>query len=141
MSRFRDAALDLAERGYYVFPCRPRTKEPANGAGGFHNATRDERQILRWWDSTPDANVAVALGKSGVVVFDVDSKAGADPREVLAELDLGGAPVMQTGEAPEGCELAGVRGSIGVERQDGVELGAMAIDGVDPPEIKLHQPG
>jgi putative DNA primase/helicase len=98
-----DTALDLAAKGYYVFPLLPRTKEPATGVGGFHNATRDERQILHWWDKTPDANVGIALGKSGAVVWDIDSKAGADPEDVLCELALDARDVslVLTGRAPE----------------------------------------
>jgi hypothetical protein len=115
LSRFACAARDLAERGYYVFPLRPHGKEPLVGQG-FKNATRDERQILTWWDRWPDANIGVACGASGIVAFDVDSKGGADPREVLAEFELAGGVVTHTGEAPEPDEgkpdsLAGVRGA------------------------------
>jgi bifunctional DNA primase/polymerase-like protein len=57
----------------------------------------------------------VAYEPSGIVVFDIDSKHGADPREVLDEHDVNGSPVVLTGEAPEPGEkhpnsLAGVRG-------------------------------
>lgn len=46
--RFEGAAIDLAGRGYYVFPLCSRGKAPLTKQG-FHNATRDERQILTWW--------------------------------------------------------------------------------------------
>ena len=115
MTRFETGAVDLAERGYHVFPRRARNKTPATGRG-FRDATRSEKQILRWWDSTPDANIGVACGATGIIALDIDSKHGADPREVLRELDVGSAPVIHTGEAPEPCEkypnsLVGVRGA------------------------------
>jgi hypothetical protein len=121
MSRFEQAAVELAARGYYVFPLRPRTKEPLTGKGGFHHATRDERKILQWWDRYPDANIGVACGASGIVAFDVDSKHGADPDDVLAEYDVGAAPIVRTGEAPEPSakyprSLAGVRGGQAIFR-------------------------
>jgi putative DNA primase/helicase len=45
MSRFEQAAVELAARGYFVFPCASRGKAPLT-ENGFKNATRDERQIL-----------------------------------------------------------------------------------------------
>jgi Bifunctional DNA primase/polymerase, N-terminal len=97
-----------------VFPCRPRDKRPLTGAG-FKDATRDERQILSWWDRWPSANIGVACGASGLVVLDVDSKHGADPAEVIPDLGLEHHPVVVTGEAPEASakhpnSLSGVRG-------------------------------
>jgi bifunctional DNA primase/polymerase-like protein/primase-like protein len=113
--RFEEAALELASRGYHVFPCQPRGKEPLTPRG-FKDATRDERKILNWWDRWPDANIAVALGASEVCVLDEDSKHGADPDEVILGLGLEQHPVVWTGEAPEPDErfprsLSGVRGA------------------------------
>jgi len=96
--RFERAALEYAARGYHVFPCKARGKEPLT-PNGWHDATRDERTILQWWDRWPDANIGVACGPSGIGVADMDSKAGADPRELLPAFD--GYPVVWTGEAPE----------------------------------------
>ena len=113
---YLDAARDLAEKGYHVFPCRPRGKEPKT-EHGFKEASRDERTILDWWSRWPDANIGIACGASGIVVLDIDPKHGADPREAMAELDLEEHPVqIWTGEAPEPSDefpnsLAGVRGA------------------------------
>lgn len=93
------AAIDLAEAGYHVFPCRPGDKTPIT-RNGFKDATRDERQILQWWDRTPDANIGIACGASGVTVLDIDSKSGANPTEILSGRDLHGAPIVLTGKAP-----------------------------------------
>lgn len=107
-------AVDLAERGYAVFPCRPRAKEPLT-AHGFKDATRDERAIRHMWDRAPDANIAAACGASQINVLDIDAKAGADYREVIADLDVERHTTVLTGEAPERCaehpnSLAGNRG-------------------------------
>ena len=69
----REIALDLAELGYHVFPCRPHRKEPLT-SNGFKDATTDERTILHWFDAHPDANVGTSCGASGIVVLDVDVK-------------------------------------------------------------------
>lgn len=39
---------------------------------GFKSATLDEHQVREWWLNTPDANVAIATGASGLCVVDVD---------------------------------------------------------------------
>jgi len=43
-----EAALDYARCGIPVFPCNPIDKKPLT-SNGFKNATRDEPQILGWW--------------------------------------------------------------------------------------------
>jgi hypothetical protein len=113
--RYERAALDLAELGYFVFPCRARGKEPLT-PNGFHDATQDERTILQWWDRWPDANIGIACGASGLTVLDMDSKHGADPRELIDGMGLAAYPVVWTGEAPEPSpqypdSLAGVLGA------------------------------
>jgi hypothetical protein len=75
-------ALAIAKRGLEVFPCQPRSKEPAT-AHGVKNATTDRAMICSWWNTNPDFNIAVACGvRSGVFVLDVD-----DAENVLAELE------------------------------------------------------
>ena len=79
--------------------------------GRDHRRTQDPARLGR----DPAANIGIACGASGIVVLDIDPKAGTDPEDVLGELELGGAPVILTGEAPEPSEqypdsLSGVRG-------------------------------
>jgi hypothetical protein len=110
------AAVDLAEAGYHVFRLRPQSKEPFTGSRGLLDATRNEREILGWWDRMPDANIGINCGLSDVSVLDIDSKAGADPSRVIAELELEHHPCTRTGVAPERSEkypdsLVGVRGA------------------------------
>src|SRR5207302_4645600 len=66
-----DAALALLPRGFHVFPCKPRSKQPLT-QHGVHDATRDEAQVRAWWEKTPDANPAIALGPSNLTVVDCD---------------------------------------------------------------------
>lgn len=108
-------ATALAAAGYHVFPCRPSDKRPLT-TNGFKDATRDERQILQWWDRQPDANIGIACGASGISVLDIDSKSGANPTDTLAGHDLHGAPLVLTGTAPDRDDqhpdsLPGVRGA------------------------------
>jgi Bifunctional DNA primase/polymerase, N-terminal/AAA domain/Primase C terminal 1 (PriCT-1) len=66
-----EVALELAGRGWYVFPCRPKTKEPAI-VGGWKNASNNEAQVRTWWKKWPEANVGIATAPSGLCVLDVD---------------------------------------------------------------------
>ncbi|MFJ9187559.1 bifunctional DNA primase/polymerase [Streptomyces anulatus] len=81
-----NAALDAAERGWHVFPLRPRDKRPAlhgetacprtgDCAAGHRKweqrATTDPDRIRRAW-SAGAFNVGLATGPSGLVVVDLD---------------------------------------------------------------------
>ncbi|MEU0702454.1 bifunctional DNA primase/polymerase [Streptomyces bacillaris] len=80
------AALQAAERGWHVFPLRPRDKRPAlhgetacprtgDCAGGHRKweqrATTDPDRVRKAW-STGAFNVGIATGPSGLVVVDLD---------------------------------------------------------------------
>src|SRR5262245_53238252 len=85
-------ALTLAARGWHVFPCQPRSKEPAV-VGGCNAATTHYDTIREWWGRRPDCNAAVATGKrSGVFVIDID---GPDAEAELRKLEneLGTLPM------------------------------------------------
>lgn len=148
-----DAARDLAELGYPVFPCRPGGKAPLTRRG-FKEATRDERRILHWWDTWPDANIGIACGLASVAVVDIDAKAGGDPAEVIVSLHIPSPLVTsRTGRAPAADEqypesLEGVRGAhlffradvrTGPLDHEGVELRANGAYVVAPPS--LHPSG
>ena len=142
MSAAFETARDFAEHGFAVFPvhgvvdgrctcgkpdCGSPGKHPRT-RDGFKSATIDERKLLHWNDQYPDANYGVACGASFSVV-DIDSKAGADPNELMVEHRLNAAPIVWTGEALEG-ELSGVRGAH-VYCQNGVPTGNTAVPGVE----------
>lgn len=66
------AALDYAERGWKVFPCKPNSKEPMTGRG-YKDATSDPKKIAEWWAQHPSANIGLACDASGIVVVDADT--------------------------------------------------------------------
>lgn len=92
--RLLTAALDAAERGWHVFPLRPRDKRPAlhgetdcpgtgDCASGHRKweqrATTDPDRIRKAW-SAGAFNVGIATGPSGLVVVDLDPVKAKDPK-------------------------------------------------------------
>lgn len=90
-------ALDLAARGWPVFPCVPGAKRPLT-RHGLHDATTDPDRIRTWWARTPSANLAVPTGPGTVDVLDIDRRptgSGYPAFRVLAEAGLiGGATAV-----------------------------------------------
>jgi hypothetical protein len=64
-------ALDIARRGFYVFPLVPDGKTPS--VPWRELSTNDPDWVSDW---PPGDNVAIDTGKSGLVVVDVDVKRG-----------------------------------------------------------------
>src|ERR1017187_8894175 len=69
-----DYALDCLRRGWFVFPCYPKSKAPAGKVvpRGVKDASNDESRICEWWYIDPNVNPAIALGPSNLVVYDFD---------------------------------------------------------------------
>lgn len=66
-------ALDMARRGWRIFPLKPGRKTPAI-LGWENAATTDHDRIRRWWnhpDHTGDG-IGIACGPSGLLVIDCD---------------------------------------------------------------------
>jgi hypothetical protein len=90
------AALKLADRGLWVFPCRPQDKRPAT-ARGLKDATIDRGQIERWWRAQPNCNIGVVTGViSGIMVVDVDD---LDAEAELRKLEQEHCPLPATVES------------------------------------------
>jgi len=83
-----DAALKYAERGSRVLPlhtikggmcscgdkdCRSPAKHPLTPHGA-QDASSDEMTIRGWWSKWPQANIGLAMGDSGCVALDVDTR-------------------------------------------------------------------
>lgn len=69
--------IEIAAAGLPIFPCGPSVKTPLI-RHGFKDATTSARQVARWIDRWPNANLAIATGGTGVDVLDVDAhKAGS----------------------------------------------------------------
>jgi len=86
MTDFLSEALNLAEKGFAVFPLKPKGKTPAT-AHGCKDATTDKEQILSWWTEHPDCNIGIATGSAsgGLVVIDVDNGHGGSGSTSLRE--------------------------------------------------------
>lgn len=69
---FRRLALDHASKGYYVFPVS-KDKVPYKGFDDWEsNATVSPELIHAWWDEHPGALPAIAPGRTGHAVIDLD---------------------------------------------------------------------
>lgn len=94
-----DAALDYAERGWLIFPCNA-IKEPYT-TNGVLDASNDPKQIKKWWDKYPRANIGLDVGGMGWMVLDLD------PGHDRDDLDdaVGGLPKTQLRQrTPRGGE-------------------------------------
>jgi ferredoxin len=80
------AALEYNGRGWAVFPCQPRGKQPAC-ARGFHDAVaNDPTRINTWWGAFPNLNIGIATGAvSGFFVLDIDDDGGEASLRKLEE--------------------------------------------------------
>ncbi|CAN5825079.1 hypothetical protein BH18ACT6_BH18ACT6_07590 [soil metagenome] len=67
------AALSYGAAGWAVFPCNG--KGTYKGSHGFHDATTDPDQIIRWWNARPRSNIG-APPPTTLAVIDFDAKAG-----------------------------------------------------------------
>ena len=161
------AALAYAERGWLVVPlhnpkqgvcsCRkkgcgspgkhPRTEH------GLKDGSKDPKQITRWWEKWPDANLGILTGQeSGLLVLDVDGEDGkASLRQLIAA--HGSLPItlrVKTGRRgtdgkPKGCHYyfrapagTAIRNSAGILGK-GLDIRADGGYVVAPPS--LHPSG
>jgi hypothetical protein len=90
----RNAACELADRGWHVLPLHPHAKAPLGRLvkNGKDDATSDLATVLKWWLKVPQANIGVVGRPSGLLILDVDDR--NDGFDTLAELEgeLGALP-------------------------------------------------
>lgn len=117
------AALEYAQRGWFVFPCVAGGKTPLPGTRGHLDATVDPAQIDRIWGANPNLNVGIAVAPSGLIVLDVDvseyeytdkatgekKKARKRGRESLARIESELAPTLLAGTGREGIHAVYTR--------------------------------
>lgn len=67
------AAIAYANAGFYVLAVEPDTKRPAAfyGKGWPHMSSRDPQEIAYWFSGSP-YQLALHIGRSGAVAFDID---------------------------------------------------------------------
>lgn len=70
MSELKQAAMQLAEDGFWIFPCRAGTKKPA--IEGYRTAKWSLEQVESWWSDHPDDNIALCPDVNDLVVLDLD---------------------------------------------------------------------
>ena len=101
-----DIALDLAARGFYLFPCEQNGKLPT--CPWREASTRNPETIKSWFICSitgwlQDINIGIDMGKSGFTGVDVDTKAGKKGRETYETLDAAhGWPQTFTVKTPTG---------------------------------------
>jgi ABC-type dipeptide/oligopeptide/nickel transport system ATPase component len=98
-TKFLEAALRYARRGFRVIPLRERGKEPLI-SGWPERATWDEAQIREWWERWPNANIGIATGKyrdGYFCVLDFDPRHGGDWYDDVGEDTLPTTWVVHTG--------------------------------------------
>ncbi len=77
-----DHALQLARKGFRVFPLAPRSKRPLVDRFTARSSV-DETTIRKWWGKWPEANIGISL--QGLLVIDVDGETGAESLAKLRE--------------------------------------------------------
>lgn len=70
MTALKQAAIKLAEDGFWVFPCRAGTKIPA--IKGYLEKKMTVEDVERWWDKHPNDNIGMCPETNGLVVLDLD---------------------------------------------------------------------
>lgn len=99
-----ETAMDYAERGIPIFPCRPDGKAPAC-AHGHKDASKDPDQIRAWWTECPEYNIGLCPEDASWCVIDVDPGANlADipdrPQTYEVRTPRGGAHLYYQGSLP-----------------------------------------
>jgi hypothetical protein len=69
-----EAALAWAANGFFILPIDPKTKHAGSvvGIGWPDKSSRDPKQIESWFRPGSYYGLAIHLGKSGAIAFDVD---------------------------------------------------------------------
>lgn len=151
-----EQALDLAARGFHIFPCEGNGKKPC--ITDFPNrASRDPERITKWF-ANDDRNIGISTTRFGddqaLVVVDVDVKGAKRGDETLLGLELngnefpitfeqatptGGRHIVYVCESPlkQGVDLLG--NGLDIRSKGGYIIGpGSVIDGGEYRQINGH---
>jgi len=139
-----DGALDYAVRGWAVFPIEQGGKKPL--CKWREESNRIEGNIRRKWAESPDNNIGIDTGKSGLVVVDIDPASGGEDslQSLEGEYDLLPTTVMvSTGgggyhyyfKKPEGVEIKNSASKVA----PGIDIRGQGGYVVAPPSV--HESG
>jgi hypothetical protein len=104
MNTMLEAALGYAALGFSVFPCLPRSKEPATRRG-FYDASTNPATITRWFGCATRYNVAIRTGlASAVWILDIDGPEG-EAGVRAAQAVHGRLPATRQSQSARGLHL------------------------------------
>ncbi len=144
-SRLHKGALDIADRGKPVFPCRPAPDKSPLTRRGFKDATTDPAKVNMLFNRHPRASIGVPAGReSGFFVLDVDSLAALEklekehgklPVTLMVRTPSGGLHIYfeyvegvtnSPGGLPKGIDVRGQGGYVLVPPSPGYEIESRA---------------
>lgn len=135
-------ALLLVKHGFYVLPVEPDTKRPAKFLkNDWPSKTSNDPEQVKEWFSGGEYALAIHVGRSGLIVFDVDEY-GNLPPELLREFEMNPGPWQSTREEglrghrpyliPDGYFFGNGLGGLRTEQSWGEVRGANGIIVVEP---------
>ena len=119
-----EAALAYLDMGLHPIPCRPKSKVPLVKWQPFQTSAPTRDQVGTWWRDTPDANVALVLGR-GTFAVDLD---GGDDADAL----LRSAGVTLPVDAPRSRTASGYHVFLSSYNAIPDRVGLLSTDGHKP---------
>ena len=80
LAKVIEAAEQYIDKGWWVLPCLPKSKEPHFGLikRAYLDATNDIETVKLWAKLDPNMNVGINAIKSGLVILDIDFRNGGE---------------------------------------------------------------
>lgn len=91
-----EAAVEYLALGFHPIPCAPRSKRPLVQWRQYQTEPPRLEDLDTWWRDTPDANVALVLGR-GTFAVDLDGGKAAEDLLIQQGVLLPAAPRSKTG--------------------------------------------
>lgn len=117
----RDQAIDLAKKGFAVFPLRIADKKPLPGTNGLKDASNDPKVVEGRWSHT-DYNIGIPTGTAnGFFAVDIDDEDSWADLLTQHDFDIPAAPTIKTGNGrhmlfampPGGVEIRNSASKVG----------------------------